>query len=150
MMDYISQNLWLFWTVIMFICLILELSSGDFYVTCFAIGTLISIPVAVMDAPFWVQVVVWAVCSVLSILLIRPHLVKAIRHGADNRKSNYDALAGQIGEVSETIVAGGFGRVKLDGDDWKAQAPDSTEDLLVGQRVRVLGHESIILKVEKV
>ena len=82
--------------------------------------------------------------------MIRPHLVKAIRHGADNRKSNYDALAGQIGEVSETIVAGGFGRVKLDGDDWKAQAPDSTEDLLVGQRVRVLGHESIILKVEKV
>lgn len=150
MMDYISQNLWLFWTVIMFICLILELSSGDFYVTCFAIGALISIPVAVMDAPFCVQVVVWAVCSVLSILLIRPHLVKAIRHGADNRKSNYDALAGQIGEVSETIVAGGFGRVKLDGDDWKAQAPDSTEDLLVGQRVRVLGHESIILKVEKV
>ena len=150
MMDYISQNLWLFWTVIMFICLILELSSGDFYVTCFAIGALISISVAVMDAPFWVQVVVWAVCSVLSILLIRPHLVKAIRHGADNRKSNYDALAGQIGEVSETIVAGGFGRVKLDGDDWKAQAPDSTEDLHVGQRVRVLGHESIILKVEKV
>lgn len=150
MMDYISQNLWLFWTVIMFICLILELSSGDFYVTCFAIGALVSIPVDVMDAPFWVQVVVWAVCSVLSILLIRPHLVKAIRHGADNRKSNYDALAGQIGEVSETIVAGGFGRVKLDGDDWKAQAPDSTEDLLVGQRVRVLGHESIILKVEKV
>ena len=40
-MDYISQNLWLFWTVIMFICLILELSSGDFYVTCFAIGALI-------------------------------------------------------------------------------------------------------------
>lgn len=150
MMDYISQNLWLFWTVIMFICLILELSSGDFYVTCFAIGALINIPVAVMDAPFWVQVVVWAVCSVLSILLIRPHLVKAIRHGADNRKSNYDALAGQIGEVSETIVAGGFGRVKLDGDDWKAQAPDSTEDLQVGQLVRVLGHESIILKVEKV
>ena len=30
----------------MFICLILELSSGDFYVTCFAIGALISIPVA--------------------------------------------------------------------------------------------------------
>ena len=47
-------------------------------------------------------------------------------------------------------MAGGFGRVKLDGDDWKAQAPDSTEDLQVGQRVRVLGHESIILKVEKV
>ena len=38
MIDYISQNLWLFWTVITFLCLIMELSSGDFYVTCFAIG----------------------------------------------------------------------------------------------------------------
>ena len=149
MMEYISQNLWLFWTVIMFICLILELSSGDFYVTCFAIGALISIPVAVMDAPFWLQVVVWAVCSVLSILLIRPHLVKAIHRGADHRKSNSDALAGQIGEVSETIVAGGYGRVKLDGDDWKAEAPGAAGDIVKGNRVRVRGHQSIILQVEK-
>ena len=149
MIEYISQNLWLFWTVIMFICLILELSSGDFYVTCFAIGALISIPVAVMDAPFWLQVVVWAVCSVLSILLIRPHLVKAIHKGADHRKSNSDALAGQIGEVSETIVAGGYGRVKLDGDDWKAEAPGAAGDIAKGTRVRVMGHQSIILQVEK-
>ena len=92
-MEYISQNLWLFWTVIMFICLILELSSGDFYVTCFAIGALISIPVAVMDAPFWLRVVVWAgLFPVLIILLIRPHLVKAIHRGADLRESNSDAL----------------------------------------------------------
>lgn len=150
MMDYISQNLWLFWTVIMFICLILELSSGDFYVTCFAIGALISIPVAVMDAPFWVQVVVWAVCSVMSILLIRPHLVKAIRKGADERKSNSDALKGQIGEVTQTIVAGGYGRVKLDGDDWKAEAPGCSEDIAEGARVRVKGHQSIILQVEEI
>ena len=109
----------------------------------------ISIPVAVMDAPFWVQVVVWAVCSVLSILLIRPHLVKAIHRGADHRESNSDALAGQIGEVSETIVAGGYGRVKLDGDDWKAEAPGAAGDIAKGTRVRVMGHQSIILQVEK-
>lgn len=48
MIDYISQNLWLFWTVITFLCLIMELSSGDFYVTCFAIGAIVSILVAWM------------------------------------------------------------------------------------------------------
>ena len=42
MIDYISQNLWLFWTVITFLCLIMEVSSGDFYVTCFAIGAISS------------------------------------------------------------------------------------------------------------
>lgn len=149
MMEYISQNLWLIWTVVMFVCLILELSSGDFYVTCFAIGALVSIPVAVAGAAFWLQVVVWAVCSILSIWLIRPRLVPAIRRGADDRKSNADALAGQVGEVSQTIVAGGYGRVKLDGDDWKAEAPGATGDIAQGERVRVLGHESIILKVER-
>ena len=149
MVEYIVQNLWLFWTVIMFVCLILELSSGDFYVTCFAIGALVAIPVAGMGVPFWLQVVVWAICSILSILLVRPHLIKMLHRGEDKRLSNSDALAGQVGEVTETIVVGGYGRVKLDGDDWKAQALGSHEDLTVGQRVRVLGNESIILNVEK-
>ena len=51
-MEYLSHNLWLVWTSVMFICLILELSSGDFYVTCFAIGALISIPVALVAGTF--------------------------------------------------------------------------------------------------
>lgn len=149
MIDYISQNLWLFWTVITFVCLILELSSGDFYVTCFAIGAIVSILAALAGLPFWVQVLAWAVCSVLSIWLIRPHLVKAIRKGADERKSNADALIGQVGEVSETIVAGDYGRVKLDGDDWKARSTSSTQDIPQGTKVRVVGRASIILDVEQ-
>lgn len=150
MMDFIIQNMWLFWTVVMFLCLIMELSSGDFYVICFAIGALVDIPVAIIGAPFWLQVVVWAICSVLSILLIRPRLLRAIHRGEDKRKSNYDALAGQIGEVSEDIMPDGYGRVKLDGDDWKAEAPYAATNIKKGERVKVLGHESIILQVEKV
>ena len=148
MIDYLSQNLWLVWTVVMFFCLILELSSGDFYVTCFAIGALVNIPVALAGAAFSVQVMVWSVCSILSILLLRPRLLAVIRRGADHRRSNSDALTGQVGEVTQTIVAGGYGRVKLDGDDWKAEAPGASADIATGERVRVMGHESVILKVE--
>lgn len=147
MIDYIFQNLWLFWTIITIVCLIMELSSGDFYVTCFAIGALVSIVTAVVGLPFWMQVVVWAICSVLSIWLIRPHLVQAIHRGADERKSNADALIGQVGEVSQTIIAGDYGRVKLDGDDWKAEAPTVNVDITVGTKVKVVGRESIILQV---
>ena len=150
MIDYLYQNLWLVWTVVMFFCLILELSSGDFYVTCFAIGALVSIPVALAGAAFSVQVMVWSVCSILSILLLRPRLLAAIRRGADHRRSNSDALTGQVGEVTQTIVAGGYGRVKLDGDDWKAEAPGASADIAIGERVRVMGHESVILKVERI
>lgn len=149
MIDYISQNLWLFWTIITIVCLIMELSSGDFYVTCFAIGAIVGAVAAVCLFPFWVQVVIWAVCSVLSIWLIRPHLIKWLRRGTDHRKSNADALIGQVGEVSESIAVGGYGRVKIDGDDWKAEAPGTGDELIVGDRVRVVGRESIVLKVEK-
>jgi len=148
MMDYISQNLWLFWTVITFVCLIMELSSGDFYVTCFAIGALVSIVTAVIGLPFWAQVVVWAVCSVLSIWLIRPHLVKAIRHGADNRKSNADALLGKTGTVKEEIKAGSYGYVAIDGDMWRSISANG-DAIAVGTKVVVVSRESIILTVEK-
>lgn len=150
MIDYISQNLWLFWMVITFLCLIMELSSGDFYVTCFAIGAIVCILMAVAGLPFWVQVVVWAVSSMLCIWLIRPHLLHLIRHGADDRQSNADALLGQVGEVSLCIVKGGYGRVKLDGDDWKAESPSAMEDIAEGAKVKVVGRESIILKVEEI
>ena len=43
MIDYITSNLWLLWSILVFVCLILELSSGDFYITCFAIGGLFAI-----------------------------------------------------------------------------------------------------------
>lgn len=149
MIDYISQNLWLFWTIVTILCLIMELASGDFYVTCFAIGAIVSIVAAGVGLPFWVQVVAWAVCSVLSIRLVRPRILKAMRQGGDNRKSNADALEDRIGEVSERIPQGGYGRVKIDGDDWKAQSPAANCDLERGEKVRVVGRESIILKVEK-
>lgn len=81
------------------------------------------------------QVVVWAICSMLSIWLVRPHLLKSLHKGGEDRRSNADALAGQIGEVTEMIPAGGYGRVKLDGDDWKAEAPHLAEPLAVGDKV---------------
>lgn len=150
MYDYIIQNLWLFWSIIAVVCLIMELTSGDFYVTCFALGAVVSIVAALAGCPFWLQVLLWAICSVLSIMLVRPHLVKALHKGADHRKSNADALIGQIGEVSETIKEGGYGRVKLDGDDWKAESSTSTMVIVVGTKVRVVGRESIILNVEPI
>ena len=38
MIEYILQNMWQVWAVIAVVCLILELSSGDFFIICFSIG----------------------------------------------------------------------------------------------------------------
>ena len=149
MMEYIMQHWWTIWAVVAMVCLIMEMSSGDFYITCFGIGALVALVVSIFAVPLWVQIIVFAVFSVLSIFFLRPHLVALIHRGGHERLSNAQAIIGRIGEVSETVRAGGYGRVKLDGDDWKAQT-DWADDLPVGAKVRIIGMDSIIVKVEPV
>lgn len=147
-MEYFLQHLWALWAVVAMLCMIMELSSGDFYVTCFGIGALCSLVVSLLGVPLWMQVVVFAVCSVISIFFLRPRLVALLNRSVSNRASNADAIIGRVGEVSETVPSGGYGRVKLDGDDWKAQT-DSDVDLPVGTRVRITGRDSVIVRVER-
>ena len=37
MIEYFLSNMWQVWAVVAVICLILELSSGDFFIICFSI-----------------------------------------------------------------------------------------------------------------
>lgn len=149
MIDYITSNLWLLWSILVFVCLILELSSGDFYITCFAIGGLFAIVNALLGIPFWAQVIVWVVCSLLSVRLIRPHLVKWLHRGGEHRVSNADALIGRVGTVIETIEPDGSGYLKVDGDNWKA-VTDESQTIRRGEKARIVSRESIIVKVVRV
>ena len=128
MTAYLASNLWAIWTAIAIICLIIELGSGDFFLTCFALGAFCSMIVSFTEAPLWTQILVFAICSVLS---------------------NSDALIGREGRVIEAIRPGDYGYVKIDGDEWKAQSPDDTT-IEVGTTVKVIGRESIIISVERV
>lgn len=144
-MNYIDY-LWLLWLVVSFICLIIELNSGDFYFICFAFGALLSLFAAVIGLPLWAQIMILAIASVLCIAFIRPPLVRKLHSGEDKRCSNADALIGKKGKVIETIPVGGNGYVKIDGDEWRSIS-DATEDIPVGTTVTVTGRDSIILKV---
>ena len=57
-------------------------------------------------------------------------------------------MIGQEGRVSEDILAGGFGRVAIDGDDWRAVSSDAAV-IAEGEKVRVEKVESIVLTVSK-
>lgn len=147
MIAYLSTNLWTLWTIIAVLCLIIELGSGDFFVTCFAIGALCALVATLVGLPLWVQVLVFALCSVASIIFIRPSLLKRIHNRAE-RPSNADALIGRKGLVIEAIIPGGSGYVKIDGDEWKAVSVTG-ETIAKGETVEVTGRESIIVKVKR-
>ena len=146
MIEYLSANLWQVWAVIAVLGLILELSSGDFFIICFAIGALGAAVVSPF-AGFYVQLVVFAVVTALSIFQVRPFALRYLHKNEPRRVSNADALLGRVGRVTETIERGGFGRVAIDGDVWKA-VTDTETDIPVGAHVQVVGRESTIITVK--
>jgi membrane protein implicated in regulation of membrane protease activity len=146
MIEYFTSNLWLLWVIISIVCLILELSSGDFFLLCFAIGAAASAIVAGCGANLTVQVIAFAIISGLSLMLARPALLKKIHKSDKERLSNAEAMIGQTGRVSEPIEAGGYGRVAIDGDDWKSTSADGSA-IDKDTRVRVVKMDSIILTV---
>lgn len=148
MIDYFASNLWQLWLLVCLVCLVLELSSGDFFIMCFSIGAFFTTLAAAMDMSFTGQVVCFAICSALCIFFVRPVALRYL-HGHKQRVSNADAIIGRIGVVSQDIEAGGFGRVAIDGDDWKAQADNSDVTIAKGDKVKVLSRDSIIITVAK-
>ncbi|MBR5170464.1 MAG: NfeD family protein [Muribaculaceae bacterium] len=149
MIEFFTSNLWLIWVIISIVCLILELSSGDFFILCFAIGAAVSAILAGCGANLTVQIITFAVVSALSLLLVRPALIKKLHKPNRERLSNAEAMIGQQGRVSEPIEAGGYGRVAIDGDDWKAISADGSA-IDKDVRVRVVKMDSIIITVEPI
>lgn len=148
MIDYFINHMWQAWLLLSLLCLILELTNGDLYVLCFAIGGVFASVSSVMTDSFIIQIIVFAVFTLLSLAFVRPVALRWLHKGEDHRVSNADALIGRIGRVSETIEAGGYGRVAIDGDDWKAVAVDG-QPVEKGAKVRVTAIDSIIITVEK-
>lgn len=149
MIDYLNSHFWLVWTLITVLALILEVSTGTFYLMCFAIGAACAIIASLLCFPFWMQVVVFIVFSTLSIFAVRPFVLRYLHSHEDGRLSNADALIGREGLLIEPITEQSAGYVRVDGDEWKAVSADGS-DIEKGAMVRVVGRESIIVTVERI
>ena len=148
MIDYIMQNLWQMWAGVAVICLILELTAGDFFIICFAIGAVgAAIDAGLLGNGIYAQLFVFVVITLLSLFYVRPFAKRYLHKGEDKRISNADALLGRQGRVVETIVAGGYGRVQIDGDIWKAVTLGDA-DIPEGSNVTVIDRESTIITVK--
>jgi membrane protein implicated in regulation of membrane protease activity len=145
MIDYLIANMWQVWAVVSIVCLILELSSGDFFIICFSIGAVFAIIAAVIGLNVYWQLFIFAIFSLLSIFFVRPVALRWLHKNEPNRASNADALIGRTGKVTEAINVNEPGYVQIDGDLWRAVSDDTIEE---GETVRVIDRESTIITVE--
>ena len=147
MLEYMLQHMWQVWAVVAVICLILELTAGDFFIICFSIGALGALVSALVSDSLYLQIFAFAVFTIIALLYVRPFAKRYLHKGEDPRVSNADALMGRQGRVVETVKAGGYGRVQIDGDIWKAVTTGEA-DIPEGSNVAVIDRASTIITVE--
>ena len=92
-----------------------------------------------------VQILVWAVVAIASVLLWRRLRPAAKSTGPDSGLNERGSLYAGRSFTLEAPIVDGVGRLRIDDGQWRIAGPD----LPAGARVRVLAVEGATLKVEK-
>ena len=142
------EILWWHWLVVGLFLVLVELAAaGGFYVIFFGVSAVLVGLLASVGAAggVGVQLLLFSVLSVASLLLFRSRLVK--RFQGDPQAPPVDQLIGEIGVVLEDLVPGAVGKVELRGSSWSARTV-SGSSLARGTRCRVTGVDGLTLSVE--
>lgn len=140
---------WHIWIIVALIFFIVEIFTPTFAVACLSIGAIGSAIASACDLAFKYQILVFAVVTLLAFVLVRPVILKLFHSKSKEVLTNVDALIGKQAIVSEEIKPVVGGRVKVDGDDWKAVTADG-RPVEAGKVVRILKVDSVILTVETI
>ena len=140
------MEIYIVWLITALILLIVEIFTVSFGVVCFSLGAVFAALGAYLGLSVLWQLLIFSVVSFIAFAFIRPFVVKFLLKKKDEVLTNADAIVGRLAVVTEEINPDkNTGRVKIDVDDWKAEA---SEIIAVGEKVEVIGRDSIILKVK--
>jgi membrane protein implicated in regulation of membrane protease activity len=125
------------WVVLAVALAIAEAFTATLLVAMFAAGALAAAATAGLGGPLLLQVIVFAIVSVLSLGAIRPIILRHASTDGDETHFGVEAIEGSHGLVLEEVDAD-RGMIKIDGEMWQARSFDGTEIYLPGERVRVV------------
>lgn len=117
---------WIVWTALLVIFLIVEAMTLNMTTTWFAIGSLVALVLSILGVPVWLQVTVFALVSVILLLLfifmIKPRIGTLMKK---SEATNADRVIGLDGIVTTEIdPVQATGLVKVKGQVWSASSAD--------------------------
>ncbi|HKY21826.1 MAG TPA: NfeD family protein [Vicinamibacterales bacterium] len=137
--------LWWQWLVLGLVLIALEMAaSGGFYVIFFGIAALAIAALHVLDlaGPVWVQLALFSIISVGSLLLFRSPILRWMEIDGPGR--DVDSLIGDTAIPLDDIPAGAVGRAELRGAVWSARNQDSVP-IVRGQRCKVVEVDRLMI-----
>ena len=143
------MDAWHIWVIVALVFVVIEMFTTGFAVMCISFGCLFGAGASALDWAVEWQLLSFAVGTALSNNTVSPLVYKFFYKKSPEVKTNADALVGRRAIVTERIEGELHpGRVKIDGDDWKA-VPLDDETIEVGEAVEVTAINSVILTVKK-
>lgn len=140
------MEVWHIWVIAALLLFIVEIFTSGFAVICIAVGALGGAAASAFGAPFWGQILAFALLALVSLVTVRPVMLRWFSKGA--KPSNMESLIGRKAKVIEAVGRNTMGRIKVDGDDWQAVSDDGAE-IPAGSEAEIVGRDSNILKVRR-
>lgn len=112
---------WLIWLSLGILLAILEVFTPGFFVLGIGVSMAITAIPAALMLPLWLQLLVFGVSILVFFLLVRPLVMKI---PFSEKKSGIEAMINKEGLVTEEIKPLEGGRVRVGGEEWKAQADE--------------------------
>ena len=141
---------WHIWVIVALVFVIVEIFTTGFAVMCISFGCLFGAAASALDWGVKWQLLAFAIGTVLAFMTVRPLVYKFFYKKSHEVKTNADALVGRRAVATERIEGELHpGRVKVDGDDWKAVSLGA-EPIEVGDAVEITAINSVILTVKKI
>lgn len=112
--------IWLGLTVIL---IVIECLTSGLTTIWFAAGSFLMIFAAIIKCPLWLQIVLFAVISMLLLIFARPILKKKL--SSKKIRMNSDAIIGEKAVVTQAVSEMQKGAIKINGLEWTAATEEN-------------------------
>ncbi|MCR5179014.1 MAG: NfeD family protein [Lachnospiraceae bacterium] len=142
------MNYLVFWLIVLIACIAVELLTMGLTTIWFACGAAVASLLAVFfPTNLIVQIIAFAVVSVVVILTVRPIAVKYFNR--DRTRTNIESMIGRQGIVTAEIDnIQGCGQISVGGMDWSARSVEQEQKIPVGSVVIIRAVDGVKLLVE--
>lgn len=146
----IENYMWIIWLALFVVMLLIEASGPALVSVWFSFGALVALIVSfIPNVLWWVEVIVFVVISIATLLALRPILKRFYKR--NNINTNIDSFTGKRGYVIEDITFLKPGAVKIGDVSWTAIPANKDQTILEDEVIEVVavrGNKLIVKKVE--
>jgi membrane protein implicated in regulation of membrane protease activity len=147
MIENIFSRPELVWFLLGLVLFLLELVIPGFFIFFFGLGAWVTALICLIGEPSTnLQIIVFAVVSVLSLVALRKMIQKKFFYHDENLSDKVeDEFTGKDATAIEDFSSENTGKVEFKGTSWKAE---SSTQIKAGQTVIIKSKEDFKLKVE--